>query len=308
MKRKFVYGVALCLAFILTGCGNSKEQQAANYYQKELGLDKEEAEELAREVYGNEEDDTDMSDRQMEEIVIEPLPELVNSEWYEQKIQVYDMVFSNDWYMTEEDIRKAVENSAYDVELNEDFDSNGNVCITNLSVDGKIVNFFTHGYKSEDFEDFVQNGILDDGDYYLVDFNGVRKNCYDRSIVEFENLETRDNVLAYLAENGFVEVEEKQALYFGTSLFRISDNFRNNEAEFVDTPHYFANGAQRINIFRMLKLSETDQEIYTLYHHFSGGQLNLVEHVSVNFNTDGTINFVQHEGTRMTFILGALID
>ena len=58
-KRKLAGGiVALCLALSVAGCGkSSEEKQAANYYQKELGLDKEEAEDLAHELYGKDKEE-----------------------------------------------------------------------------------------------------------------------------------------------------------------------------------------------------------------------------------------------------------
>ena len=114
MKRKFVCGIfALCLALSVTGCGkNSKEQQAAKYYQNELGLDKEDAEELARELYGEDDEEQNVNEEGSEGTVVEPLPEIVNSEWYDCKVQIYDMVFSDDMYLTDEDIRAAVAGSA----------------------------------------------------------------------------------------------------------------------------------------------------------------------------------------------------
>lgn len=301
MKRKIVCGIVLCLAFVLAGCGNSKEKQAANYYQKELGLDKEEAEELAKELYGDD-DDTDIAGEDPGKIVVEPLPELVNSEWYDCKIQIYDMVFCNDFSMTENDIRAAAEGSAYNVELSEGFDDNGNVCITSLAVDGIVVNFY-HGSNSEDFKYFVEYGLLDDEDYYLVYTWTYTENSYDKPSMELENLETRDGVLAYLSENGFVEVEEAQAFYYNN----YGNSIEQKDAEFADTPHYLVNGAQSIHIYSMRKISETDQDIQSYFLHYSGGHLNLVEHVLIDFNTDGTIRAVQRQEARRYLILGEQI-
>ena len=299
-NRKFACGMlALCLALSVAGCGkSSEEKQAANYYQKELGLDKDEAEELAHELYGRDEDDgkeePSVTDEVQEEIVVEPLPELVNSEWYDRKVQLYDMVFTLDEYLTEEVIRKTVEGSAYDVELVEDFDKNGNVCLNSIMLDGEYIALFQ---KQNRPGGYVSVGLFEAGDYY--NFNvcvSAENNFYDKEIMEVEALDfkMRENVLAYLAENGFVEVEEKQAPYINMN-YIASDRYVSPDgqgAEFVDVPHYYCKGAQRISFFRIHKLNEIDQEIEYQFKNYSGCHLNLFEHVSIEFNTDGTISSI----------------
>lgn len=300
MKRKFACGtVALCLALSVAGCGkNSEERQAANYYQNELGLDKDEAEELAHYLYGEEEEEEEpsVSEEAPQETVVEPLPELLDSEWYECKVQFYDMVFDNFMDTTEDDIRKSVEGSAFDVELTEDFDSDGEVCPRALKVDGELVAQFWKSYRSSttlmsEITDFVKYGLLNEGDYYLIAYgHAYRGIWFDKASIEFEGLKTRDDVLAYLAENDFVEAQETvYAKGFKESYHK---NIFPDETsyEYADVPHYLCKGAQSITLYRMHKLSETDQEIEgTYHHHYSGAHLNLVNCVTFEFNTDGTI-------------------
>ena len=50
-------------------------------------LHKNREEELARKLYG-EENEPDVTEEEPEVVVVDPLPELISSEWYEQKIQV----------------------------------------------------------------------------------------------------------------------------------------------------------------------------------------------------------------------------
>ena len=309
MKRKFVCGIVLCLAFALAGCGNSKEKQAVNYYQNELGLDREDAEELANELYGDDDEDDYIADAEPAEVVVEPLPEFLNSEWYDEKIQIYDMVFSNNWSMTAEDVRKIVDGSEYNAELTETFDKNGEVCLEYLMVDGKVVSEFTHCYNEyiySVYDDFVKSGLVDGGDYYIVQrfIAGNENVCYDKASVEFADLETRDDVLAYLAANGFVEVETYQAC--GTTDFAIFIPESSN-AEFADTPHYTSNGAQSITLSRMRTISETDEDVPYNTMRYSGGHLNLVDGVKFDFNTDGTINRIYHSEAGMRLILGEMI-
>lgn len=136
MRRKIVCGIILCLTLVVAGCGKSQEEQASSYYQNELGMTEDEANELASELYGGD-NEPDNVEEEEGPIVVEPLPELVSSQWYEGKIQVYDMVFHNDLSMTIDDIREIAEASEYDVEIKEDFDGYGNVIIRYIVVNGK---------------------------------------------------------------------------------------------------------------------------------------------------------------------------
>lgn len=315
MKRKLACGIAFCLALVLAGCGKgSEEQQAANYYQNELGMDKEDAEDLAHELYGKDEDEPSITEEGTGEIVVEPLPELLNSEWYEEKVQIYDMVFSNNLYMTEEDVRRIVGGSAYEVELTEGFDSDGNVVLKDLMVDGKR----TAQLWANNRGSLAEYGLLDDGAYYSVGYGDVymEDNWYDKSNTEFADLETRDDVLAYLAANGFVEVEEKQAVYYEgkntygyytINKYIYPDKVPEGLEGITDTPHYFAKGAQNIMLYRVHKLGETDQTIdYSRYAQCSGCHLNLVNAVIFQFDTDGTVLSVTW-GTNYSIVYGERI-
>lgn len=302
MKRKILCGFALCVALSVTGCGkDSKEQQAVNYYQNELGLDKEDAEELAHEIYGDDEEDTDTYEEESGEVSVEALPELINSEWYEEKVQIYDMIFSNDWYMTEEDIRAAAEGSSYDVELPEEFDQNGNIILRDIVIDGKTVAQVWIDSRGYDLiwnkeEDMLLYGLIDAGEYYSISYGSVfmGDNWYDKASTEFVDLETRDDVLAYLSDNGFVEVEEAQATY--ARVFKNSSsegiNPLKTPVEYAYTPHYYSKGVQSVTFYRMLKLSETDQVIEELPYIYDGADLNLVNCVSFEFDTNGTIKSI----------------
>lgn len=309
MKRKIVCGIVLCLAFVLAGCGkNSKEKQAANYYQNELGLDKEEAEELAKELYGDDDEDTGAAEKESGEIVVEPLPEFLNSEWYEEKIQILDMVFSNDMYMTEEDVRRIVEGSAYDVELKEGFDDDGNVVPEAIMQDGYYVTSFEKSTRGKvsygTTNDMVTYGMLEDGEYYLAPANYIflHENWYNKASTEFVDLGTRDDVLACLSSNGIVEVEKEQSTYpsfdkdYSGTQFEIV-YAEDSPIEFADTPYYYSQGVQSITFYRMHELGRTDQTIekkigYKNYI-FSGAHLNLVNCVTFEFGTDGTVTDVK---------------
>ena len=328
MKRKIVCGIILCLTLATAGCGkNSEEQQAANYYQNELGLDREDAEALSSALYGEDEEDEYISEEESEVTVVEPLPEFLNSEWYEQKVQIYDMIFSNDMYMTEADIRAAAEASAYNVELLEEFDGDGNIVLRTIMVDGiSVAQVWKWNRDSLHFGDCVEYGLLDEGEYYRIDYGPVfmGDNWYDKATTEFADLGTRDDVLAYLAENSFVEVEESQAVYHvrkqSTSVgyyYEIETasvtprDIPEGLEGIVDTPHYSTKGVQSTTLYRVHKLGETDQEVaarsWGVHHNHSGAHLNLVNCVIFEFDTDGTIKSVDW-ATDTVIIYGEQID
>lgn len=312
MKRKFVCGMlVLCLALSMAGCGKgSEEQQAVNYYQNELGLDKEDAEELAHELYGKDEEDTKEKPGVTEapkETVVEPLPELVNSEWYEEKVQIYDMVFTNGWRTSaddatkivagssEEDIRKVVAGSSYNVELEEGFDKNGELCLTGIKVDGKKVAGFEISKDKSDYQKYIGFGFYGNENCYrivpLLTYEDKGQSWFDKGFADFSGFKTREDVLAYLSDNGFVEVDEEQACYWRNASNDQLDSKYDNE--YADTAHYFCKGVQYIRLYKILKLYETDQEIedpYLGFHrYYSGVRLNLVEDTVFDFNPDGTI-------------------
>jgi len=310
-KRKFVCGIsALCLALSVAGCGKGSEEQAANYYQNELGLDKEEAEELSHELNGEDKEVFIVTEEGPEKTAVEPLPELVNSEWYERKVQIYDMVFTNDKSMTEEDIRKIVEGSTYDVELTERL-YNGNVYL-DLRVNGIYSACFE---KVNRRDDLIEDGLVNDGNYYSISYGNYEglpyRVWYDKARIEFEDIKTRDDVLAYLAKNGFVEVESSQSPYrsdgFNTKIYP-----NQTSVEFADIPHYYSVGEECIKFYRIYKLSETDQEMekrdtfpWLLY---SGAHINLVNVVKFSFNTNGDICDKPHKLELYSYtIMGELI-
>ncbi|MCM1112441.1 MAG: hypothetical protein NC399_04240 [Muribaculum sp.] len=247
--------------------------------------------------------------------MVEPLPELVSSEWYDRKVQIYDMVFTRDECLTEEDIREIAEGSAYDVELVEAFDEKGAVCLEGLMLDGKkIVDFVKKGRYRND----VSGGTIEYGDYYHFENKQIdlENNWYDKAIMEVEALDfkTRDEVLAYLAGNGFVEAVEEQEPYISMNKYNGRDYVASyvspvycSGIEYADVPHYYCKGAQSITFYRIHKVSENNQEIEFDVLHYSGIHLNLVESVSIEFNTDGTISSMSEPEVQRVLVMGEYI-
>lgn len=321
MKRKYVcVFFTLCLALSVAGCGDvSEEQKTANNNQNEF--------------YGEDEEEPSDMGEDHEEIEVKLLPEFVNSEWFDEKVQIYDMVFNNNWYMTEEEIRKIVEGSAYNVELTEDFDGDGNIRLGYLLVDGREVARFDRYSRGYNFRknftepnDLVNYGLLNDGYYYLVNRGSdyIENNWYNKESTEFEDFKTRDDVLAYLAENQIREVGEELVTTYRETFDIESSNYSNYRFEkifpedigelstvFVDIPHYYCHGVQRIRIYRIHKVSETDQVVEQSMgnrgtRYYSGAHLNLVNYLTFDFNTDGTIALTT-QSIRRVMIMGEQI-
>ena len=312
MKRKFVCGIALCLALAMAGCGkSSEEQQTTNSYRNESDLAKEDTGELVDDNYSNSEEESDITGEDNEETGVEPLPELVNSEWYDCKLQIYDMVFTDyPLHMTEEDIRKIVDGSAYNVELKEkEPDEHGNIYL-DLTVDGELVTsffklYYNDSYPNNDAINLKKFGLPDYGEYYRLSNRAYEydNNCWhNKASIEFKNLKTRDDVLSFLDENGFVEIEREQAIYFTFH----DDIFYPGETDFTDVPHYYCAGTDQIAAFRIYKYSETDEEIWSEGHYYSGAHWNIVAYVGFYFEADGTIESM-YSNAEFATVLGDII-
>ena len=118
---------------------------------------------------------------------------------------------------------------------------------------------------------------------------------------DMTTFKTRDDVLAYLSDNGFVEADKDDPINPSLSYYSSEVN------EYADTSHYYSKGAQYIIIYRVLKIHETDQEIrdprYGLSFH-SGARLNLVGRIWIEFNPDGTVKVCTVDSPSLQAILG----
>ena len=86
MKKRIlaaVLGIAAVMA--VSACGKSEKEQAKEYYQEELGLTEEEAEEIADFVYSEETTPTEAPEEEVpEEKELEHFP--LSSEWKDYSI------------------------------------------------------------------------------------------------------------------------------------------------------------------------------------------------------------------------------
>ncbi|MGN0326368.1 MAG: hypothetical protein ACI4DW_08645 [Lachnospiraceae bacterium] len=119
MKKKLLCVIltGLCMASLIA-CGKSERDQAAEYYQDELGFSEEEAEELADAFYGDESVQTGNSQDAGSEAestnsikLVEPASEIVNSNISDPIVQIYDAVIPFDGSMTVGQVLDAINNA-----------------------------------------------------------------------------------------------------------------------------------------------------------------------------------------------------
>lgn len=224
---------------------------------------------------------------------IKPNKELMNSSWSDLKVQIYDMVFTNDGRITDEDIRRIVNSSKYNVELVEDFDRNGNAIIKGISIGDETV-LIARTSECPNMFDIFKRSVREDEIGALYDACTIDENCYFIPLnydedsyesdigklaldgkayfgpcVEFSDIKTREDLLDYLSANGYVEVEEER-----------DDN------EPYEMSYYRCHGVQSITFYRT-QLFVTAPQLY--YGSDLGAHINYVGTYRVCFNPDGTV-------------------
>lgn len=94
MKRKLIYAALLITCVVgLSACGKSEAEQAADYYENELGMNKEDAEELADYIHGDKEDAKKPAGETGNAGEIEVSSEILSAERYCDKVQIGNKVY-----------------------------------------------------------------------------------------------------------------------------------------------------------------------------------------------------------------------
>lgn len=107
MKKKLVFLLmALTVASTAVACGKSEKQKAAENLQEELGLTKDDANELAELFYG---DDSDYAQEEVEEEkvgfeLVEPKQEIINSKLSDPIVQIQNSIIRFDGSMTVKEV------------------------------------------------------------------------------------------------------------------------------------------------------------------------------------------------------------
>ena len=104
LKRKIYLNLLIVSCVLgLIGCGKSEEEQAAEYYEEQLGMSSEEAEELANSFYGEEEE---TEEKEVEFTLYEASDVIQNSNIADGLVQINEVVLKEDGSMT---LDKAIE-------------------------------------------------------------------------------------------------------------------------------------------------------------------------------------------------------
>lgn len=107
---------ALAAGMLLTGCGKSEAEKAAEYYEEQYGMSQETAEELANTFWGNEEksEKEEKADKKgkNEFKLYEALPEMKNSKLGDGLVQIHDVLIYENAKMTAKEVLDALNKGA----------------------------------------------------------------------------------------------------------------------------------------------------------------------------------------------------
>lgn len=220
--------VALAFAFatVSAGCGKSQEvKEAEKYYQEELGMDKESAEELAADWYDNEnaarqeaeEEKTEELEEETEEEIVqfELDPRVKDADPGAGVMQFDDMVFHFDGTMTVKEAVDEIMSSSLAGEL--DYTYNEEREISPGSPAGEIVfnrngnGFFKLYYYNDTDQDCGVNDCIVGCIVPLTNTNGEKGFDYwlPTGVCITDDTMTRDDLAEQLKNAGYMEVEAR---------------------------------------------------------------------------------------------------
>lgn len=245
MKRKILIVSLALICFMMVGCG--KKDELADYYENELGIDREDAEELADEFAEMNYDEEDYAYEEEEAsavTLVSPSDEIVNSKITDMLVQVNNVVIPLDGTMTMQacfdalqadfgnvlslDKGKTLDGLAnsYDLDSLAIIDENKNkVCYLHyyngtdnpVKLSDCMVVYVEDPGVSEIYSlNFFYSGNICAGSF-IADKDIMELDEYTKRIEEYPIL-SYDTVPAYLETQGFSNVEFDES----SSVYRIS--------------------------------------------------------------------------------------
>lgn len=238
MKRKRI-AILLSICFIvcsITACGKSKEiKEAEKYYQEELGMDKESAEELAADWYDNEaaaqeaaekEDAEELEEETEEEIVqFELDPKMEEVDPGAGYVQLDDMVFRMDGTMTLKECLDIVDGSSLASELEYHYNdekkiSPGSHETLDVERDGRVfIEILYYNPEEYDIMDdeankehtYMVNDCIVCGVHPMSSWSGEKDFDYwlPGGICLTDSSMSREDLVAQLEAAGYVEAEKE---------------------------------------------------------------------------------------------------
>lgn len=105
----------LAVGMLITGCGKSEAEQAAEYYREEYGMSEESAQQLADSFFGEETKETERMEDEVEQNefkIYDPLPEMLSSKVGDGLVQIHDTLIYENGTMTVKDCVEVLSNGA----------------------------------------------------------------------------------------------------------------------------------------------------------------------------------------------------
>lgn len=222
-----------------------------------------------------------------EELNIEVLPEIANGGINDLKLQICDVIVRFDGTMTESEVKAALDSSEYDLQFEEGW-SGDYPTIQDVYLNGqKIVRFNWNYVNTNNFEDqSMSDNVLINVEVYNDTV------CFTSALVYEEDFtgKTRDDVISFLNQNGFVEAEnswEAILKYDSGCLYANSDNVDtlNNTSIYVD------DGTKSITLYSYIPINDKVAIAETKFGKSINGIQNFAwRKMTFYFNPDGTFN------------------
>lgn len=110
-RGSIIFLCVLTAGMVLTGCGKSEAEKAAEYYEEQYGMSTETAQELADAFHGEETEQAEESVETVNEFKLyEPLPDMVNSKLGDGLVQIHDVLIYENSTMTVKEVVDALAN------------------------------------------------------------------------------------------------------------------------------------------------------------------------------------------------------
>lgn len=315
LKTLLLTSVLGVMVFGLTGCGQGKvsqEQKEAVEYYENLGIGKEDAEDLAEAIVGNGSANNNASEENIDNAaesslpVVDIMPEIANGTMNDYIAQFFDMLFRCDLTMTPEEVKKVIDDSDFDFTYEEEWCACGKHAIIYkiylnekeaLSLSWLCGEAFCSDEYAHPFSQVKQgcflSGVMLPGKSVpipnsmqseVIYDDEMLKNFHVPGVIDASTYFTnRDDVLAFAKELGCVESPEG----FNSS----GTNSSNLDAYGTESLYY--NSPQEVRIYWVEKILESDERVEkfgTFGQHFCQGVSEYRSfYVRFAFNPDGTM-------------------
>lgn len=311
MRKKVMYGLVVLTLATLTGCGqekvNNEMEEAVQYYEN-LGIEKEDAEDLAEAIVGNGNANNNVSEESSDNAaestlpVVDIMPEIANGTMNDYCAQFFDMLFRCDLTMTPEEVKKVIDDSEFDFTYEEKWCECGTHAIINLiTLNDKAALEFDWQCSETISSDQIgmqvteveyriaqqKTGCFLEGVRLAVDRNAgqlhpeedMQKNFHVPGVIEYSTYFTnRDDVLAFAQEHGCVESSDDFDFYDGS----------------IESLYY--NSPQFVRIRWVEKVMETDEKVKGVYDVFETFYQGFTVYrnytYTFQFEPDGTISSI----------------